>query len=63
MVLHRLAGRAFRCVLGQKQTKYRAVVAWLDGSMAGAGLGGGRELERLERIAQKGDEVFRGYQY
>ena len=25
--------------------------------------GGGKELERLERIAQQGDEVYRGYKY
>ena len=64
-VIHRLAGRAFRRVLGQKQTNYRAVLVWLDGViMAVAGPGSGaKELDRLESIAREGDAVFRDYKY
>ena len=71
IVIHRLAGRAFRRVLRQKQTRFRPVLAWLDQWMLEGGTGGGteggiegdRELERLERIAVVGDEVYRGYRY
>ena len=59
----RLAARAFHHVLEQKQTNFHPVVVWLDGIMATARVGSEQHLAQLERIAQDGDLVFKGYKY
>ena len=59
----RLASKAFRHVLGRKQSRYRGVLDWLDGAIVNAGPRSCRELLKLKRIAKQGDKVFAGYKY
>ena len=59
----RLASKAFRRVLGRKQSGYHGVLAWLDGAIVNAMPGNARAVLKLQRIAQQGDQVFAGYRY
>ncbi|KAL9124591.1 MAG: hypothetical protein Q9217_006090 [Psora testacea] len=58
-----LASKAFRHILGRKQSRYREVLVWLDGAIGDAMPEGGKELLMMNRIVRQGDEVFRGYKY
>ena len=59
----RLAGRAFQRILGQKQTKYRDILTWLEGMLADATVGRREDAGRLECVAREGDAVFAGYRF
>lgn len=56
----RLAAKAFRHVLGRKQTNYQEVIAWLDVALEQVAP---LKPSRLNRIAKQGEAVFRGYKF
>ena len=60
---HRLAGKAFQHVLGRKQSRYREVLVSLDGAIRETVPMDGKELQKLNRIVKRGNEIFRGYKY
>ena len=59
----RLASRAFRSVLSQKQTKYAQVVEWLDCQTKETAPKGRREAQRLIQAVDCGNVVFHKYRY
>lgn len=59
----RLGGRAFHRILIQKQTKYRDVLAWLEGILAEATAAHAKDLSMLEDVARRGDRVFASHRY
>ncbi|KAL9099832.1 MAG: hypothetical protein Q9163_004720 [Psora crenata] len=58
-----LASKAFRHVLGRKQSRYGEVLIWLDITIDQAMPDSGKELLKLNRIARRGGGVFREYKY
>ena len=59
----RLATRAFRTILAKKQSRYRDVIAWLDGAIAEVKLATRQEVFRLDEIVDKGNAMFSGYRF
>ena len=54
---------AFSKVLGRKQTKFQAVLEWVDAASKDVRPREKKEELRLLKARQKGDAAFRGYRY
>ena len=61
--LHRLAAKAFRNVLGKKQSKYHHVIPWLDNAIWRTKPKDNQGMWRLHRAVKKGDAVFLDYKF
>ena len=62
-MMHRLAAKAFRNILGTKQSKYRHVILWLDDAICRTEPDNAKDRWRLNRIVKEGDAVFIDYKF
>lgn len=62
-MLRRLAAKAFRKVLGQKQSKYGAVILWLDDAVGRTKPKRAKEMWRLNKVVRESDAVFLDYRF
>ena len=56
----RLLARAFKHIFSAKQTRYSAMLAWLDGQLLAAAPQNAAEALKLRSVVRKGEKVFRG---
>lgn len=62
-MIHRLAAKAFRNILGRKQSKYGQVIAWLEDAIWRTKPENAKEMWRLNRVVKEGDAVFLDYKF
>lgn len=63
MMIHRLAAKAFRNILGKKQSKYGHVIVLLDGAIWRTKPDNASEMRRLNRVVKEGNAVFLDYKF
>ena len=62
-MIRRLAAKAFRNVLGKKQSKYGDVILWLDDAIGRTKPGTAKEMWRLNKVVRESDAVFLDYKF
>lgn len=59
----RLAAKAFRNIVGKKQSKYHLVILWLDDAIWRTKPKDANEMWRLNKVVKEGDAVFLDYKF
>ena len=62
-MLRRLAAKAFRNVLGKKQSKYGDVILWLEDAIGRTKPKAAKEMWRLNKVVRESDAVFLDYKF